>query len=269
MNLGIVQFAPAAARPEANRETAVSAVHRAADAGADLVALPELFTVGYFAFDAYDEAAEPFMGSTVEGLAATARERDVAILAGSFVEDLEATEAVETPASEGLANTSVLVDPEGTVRAWYRKWHLFGYESEEAARMVPGETLGLASLGDWTVGITTCYDLRFPGLYRRYLEAGVTLMLVPSAWPSARPGHWTTLGRARAIEAQWYLAAVNGVGTVAGTALLGRSAVYDPWGEVALELDREPGVDVVEIDPHRVEAVREEFPVLGDRRQRG
>ncbi|MFP4589964.1 MAG: nitrilase-related carbon-nitrogen hydrolase [Halobacteriales archaeon] len=266
MRLGIAQFTPEAGAPEANRQTAIEAVTRAADRGADLVVLPEMFTVGYFAFEAYEAAAEAIDGPTVEALATVADARDVAVLTGSFVEDLAKGEDYAPPAGAGLANTSVLLDAEGTIRAWYRKVHLFGYDSEEATRLVPGEHLGVADLGDWRVGIATCYDLRFPELFRRYVDEGVTLMLVPSAWPDARPTHWSVLSQARAIENQWYLAAVNGVGAVSGTELLGRSTVYDPWGEPVLDLEREPATAVVDLDADRVAAVREAFPALADRR---
>lgn len=269
MNLAIVQLAPRSGSPEANREQAVEAIGRAAKAGADLVVLPELFTVGYFAFDAYAAAAEPLHGPTVERLGAVAREHDVGVLAGSFIEDLTRTVAAETPAETGLANTSVLLDAEGTIAATYRKWHLFGYESEESSRLVAGRTLGTATFAGWPIGIATCYDLRFPELFRRYVEEGVELLLVPSAWPSDRPGHWTTLARARAIENQWYLAAANGAGTISDTELLGRSAVYDPWGETVVDLDRTPDVALVELDRARVDAIRTEFPVLADRRLDG
>ncbi|MFW6448331.1 MAG: nitrilase-related carbon-nitrogen hydrolase [Halobacteriota archaeon] len=266
MKLGIAQFTPEAGDPETNRETAIEAVTQAADRGADLVVLPEMFTVGYFAFEAYEAAAEPIDGPTVEALGSVAEARDVAILTGSFVEDLTASGTFDPPAEAGLANTSVLIDEAGAIRTWYRKVHLFGYDSEEATRLVPGARLGVADLGDWRVGLATCYDLRFPELFRRYVDEGVTLMLVPSAWPDARPEHWAVLSRARAIENQWYLAAVNGVGAVSGTELLGRSVVYDPWGEAVTELGREPASAVVELDADRVEAVREEFPALADRR---
>lgn len=266
MDVAVAQFTPAAGEPAANRERASEAIAAAAADGADLVVLPELFTAGYFAFDAWADAAEAFEGPTLAMARAAAREHGLAVQAGSFVEDLAATGAVDTPADAGLANTSVLVGPDGAVVAWYRKWHLFGYGSAERELMVPGETLGVGPLGDHTVGLLTCYDLRFPELHRAYADAGATLVLVPSAWPTPRAEHWTLLCRVRALENQCYLAAANGCGEVAGTALLGRSCVTDPWGELVVELDGEPGVAVARAPRAEVDRVRAEFPALADRR---
>lgn len=266
MKVGIIQLEPAAGEPDQNRATAVDRIEAAADAGADLVVLPELFTVGFFAFDAYNDAAEPLYGPTVETCATVAVERDVAVLTGSFVEDLALTTEVDTPADRGLANTSVLLDRDGEIVTVYRKRHLFGIGSEEASRLVPGDTAGVGRLDGHVVGITTCYDLRFPELYREYLDLDVTLMLVPSAWPDARPEHWRTLSRARAIENQWYLVAINGTGMVAGTRLLGGSVAYDPWGKPLVEFGADPDVTVVTVDPDRVADIRSDFPVLADRR---
>lgn len=266
MDVAVAQWQPEAGHVSANRDRGRQAVGEAAGAGADLVVLPELFTVGYFAFDAWPDAAEPFDGATLAMAREAAADHGVAVLAGSFVEDLAATERVATPADEGLANTSVLVDADGAVVAHYRKRHLFGYGSEEQARMVPGDTLGVGDLDGHTVGLTTCYDLRFPELHRAYVDEGVTLMLVPSAWPTPRAAHWTLLCRVRALENQWYLAAANGCGTVAGTALAGRSCVVDPWGELVAELGGAPGTAVATADRDEVDRIRDEFPVLRDRR---
>lgn len=265
MNIALVQLQPVAGEPEQNRDQAVAQIAQASDKGADLVVLPELFTVGYFAFDAYESCAEAFEGPTVDRLTKAAIEHEVAILGGSFIEDLAVTSTVETPNESGLANTSVLIDAGGAIRAWYRKRHLFGYESEEATRLVAGDTIGVAELDGFTIGITTCFDLRFPELYVEYLNAGVTLMLVPSAWPSPRPLHWETLTRARAIENQWYLVAVNGAGTVAGVDLLGHSAMYDPWGQTVVSLGEAPSMEIGEANANTVEQIRAEFPVVSKR----
>ncbi len=183
MRLALAQLDVESGAVERNRRRALDAVGAAADRGADLVALPEIFNVGYFAFDAYARAAEPLDGPTLSAIADAAADRDVAVLAGSIVEDLAETEGVQTPADEGLANTSVLFDRDGIRRTVYRKHHLFGYESAEAELLVPGESLGVASLDGATVGMTTCYDLRFPELYRELAERGADLIVVPSAWP--------------------------------------------------------------------------------------
>lgn len=266
MKLALAQLEIEGGEVADNLDRALDAVAEAADCGADLVALPEIFNVGYFAFDSYQREAEPVEGPTLTAISDAARDHDIGVLAGSIVEDLAETESVETPADEGLANTSVLFDRDGTRLAVYRKHHLFGYESAEAQLLVPGERLGVGQIGEATVGMTTCYDLRFPELYREIAEAGANLILVPSAWPYPRIEHWKLLPRARAVENQLFVGAVNGSGTFDDASLLGRSAVYDPWGISLAGTGEDPGLVVTDVDLERVEGVREEFPAWRDRR---
>ena len=272
MNLALAQIAVEPGAVEGNVERALSRVADAAAGGADLVALPEVFDVGYFAFDRYSEVAAGLDDhDTLARLAAAADDHDVAVLAGSVVEDLAASRAagIETPAPEGLANTSVLFDAAGQRRLIYRKHHLFGYGSAESDLLVPGESLSTVELDEHVVGVTTCYDLRFPELYRELVDRGVTLVLVPSAWPYPRVEHWRVLPRARAVENLSYVAPVNGVGTFEDAELLGRSAVYDPWGTTLASAGDEPTTVTAEVDRDRVESVRDEFPALADRRFQG
>jgi len=268
MDIGLAQIRIESGAVGENRQRAVDAVERAAADGCDLVVLPELFTVGYFAFESYARTAEGLDGETITELGALADEHDVGILAGSFVEDLERSEAAgfDVPADEGLANTSVFLDRGGERRAVYRKQHLFGYDSAESELLVPGESLPTVEFGGFTIGVTTCYDLRFPELYRRLVDAGATLVVVPSAWPYPRVEHWRLLPRTRAVENQLYVAAANGVGQFADAALLGRSTVYDPWGTTLASSDDDPALVTATISPEKVESVREEFPALADRR---
>ena len=268
MRLAGVQLAVEGGEVEGNVERALDRVRTAAAEGADLVVLPELFDVGYFAFDSYGRAAESLAGDRLARFAAAADDNDVAVLAGTVVEDLSASAAdgLDVPAESGLANAAVLFDADGERRLVYRKRHLFGYGSEETDRMVPGERTPVVELGGVTVGVTTCYDLRFPEQFRGMVEAGVECVLVPSAWPYPRIEHWRTLGRARAIENLTYVAAVNGSGRFGDDALCGRSAVYDPWGTALASVGDEPGVVTATVDPERVATVREEFPALRDRR---
>ena len=268
MKLALAQILVEPSHRERNLDREVTAIEDAAARGADLVVLPELFATGYFAFDSYARDAEPIGGPIHEEIRAVAERQEVAVLAGSIVEDLEASAGVgrRVPDDTGLANTAVLFGPDGARRAAYRKHHLFGYDSRESELLTPGERLETADLGGFTVGIATCYDLRFPSLFREMVDAGVTLVLVPSAWPYPRIEHWTLLPRARAVENQYYVAAANGVGTCADAELLGRSAVYGPWGTTVGAATDEAETVLVDVAPARVERVREEFPALADRR---
>ncbi|MFC7072952.1 nitrilase-related carbon-nitrogen hydrolase [Halovenus rubra] len=268
MTLALAQLEIDSGDVAGNRARAVDAVEAAANRGADLVALPEIFTVGYFAFDSYAEHAEPLDGKTVKKLQAVAAKHDIGVLAGSIVEDLEASSnaGFETPAESGYANASVFIDTDGTSQGVYRKHHLFGYDSAEQDLLTSGESLATVAFGNFTVGMTTCYDLRFPELYRRLVDKGVSLILVPSAWPYPRVEHWKLLPRARAVENLCYVATINGSGTFDDATLVGRSTVYDPWGTAVARLDEEPGIVTTQIEHTEVQQRRTEFPALEDRR---
>jgi predicted amidohydrolase len=268
ITITLAQHRVEAGHVEANVDRAVTAIERAAADGADLVCLPEMFNVGYFAFDSYAREAEPLDGQTLGRISDVAAEHGVAVQAGSIVEDLEASAdaGLSTPAESGLANASVFLDSTGDVQAVYRKQHLFGYDSAETQLLTPGESLPTVEFAGFTVGMTTCYDLRFPELYRELADRGVSLVLVPSAWPYPRVEHWQTLPRSRAIENLAYVAAVNGAGEMGDNRLVGRSTVYDPWGTPVATSDDDPALVTTEIAPSHVDAVREDFPALRDRR---
>ncbi|WP_058995976.1 carbon-nitrogen family hydrolase [Haloarcula sp. CBA1127] len=268
MRLTLAQIDVSSDSVAENVSRATTAIRDAAAEGADLVVLPELFNIGYFAFDRYAREAEGLDGETLSRIRSVATDNDVAVLAGSVVEDLAASadSGFDVPADEGLANTAVFFDRDGERRAVYRKHHLFGYDSAESQLLERGETVPTVDFEGFTVGVTTCYDLRFPELYRHLVDEGVTLTLVPSAWPYPRVEHWKLFGRARAVENQLYVAAANGVGQFEDAELLGRSTVYDPWGTTLASADDHPALVTAALDPARVEQVRDEFPALADRR---
>jgi predicted amidohydrolase len=270
MELALAQLQIEPGAVEANLSRAADAVAAAADDGADLVVLPEQFVVGFFTFDDYPTHAAGLDDPLFDRLAELAVENSVGLVAGTTVEDLAASAAAgyDVPADSGYANTAVFFDRDGSQRGVYRKHHLFGYESAESELLVPGETLDVVDFEGLTVGMTTCYDLRFPELYRQLVDRGVELVVVPSAWPYPRVEHWKTLGRARAIEDLCYVATTNGSGTFpeADATLCGRSTVYDPWGTTMASAGDEPTRFAVEVDSQRVREIRERFPALGDRR---
>ena len=255
---------------EANLQQAREAVADAAAEGADLAVLPEQFLVGFFAFDDYPTQAAGLDAPLVGRLADLAADNDIALVAGSIVEDLAASAAAgyDVPAAEGYANTSVFFDRDGSQRGVYRKHHLFGHESAESELLVAGDSLSVVEFEGLTIGTTTCYDLRFPSLYRRLLDRGVDCLVVPSAWPYPRIEHWETLGRARAIENLSYLIAVNGTGSFpsADAQLCGRSAIYDPWGTARAAAGDESTTITATVEPAVIEEVRSSFPALDDRR---
>ncbi|MGW6205217.1 carbon-nitrogen family hydrolase [Streptomyces sp. NPDC055089] len=240
---------------QSRRERAASLI--AAQRGADLVVLPELWPVGAFAYTEFEDEAEPLHGPTHEAMAKAAADAGVWLHAGSFVErDADGT----------LYNTTLVFTPEGERAAAYRKIHRFGFDQGEAVMMGAGDELVTLALPQTTLGLATCYDLRFPELFRGLVDAGAETLVVAAGWPERRRAHWTLLAQARAVENQAYVLAVGCAGTHAGVPQAGHSIVVDPWGEVLAEAGADEEVLTVEFDPAKVATTREQFPALKDRR---
>lgn len=223
--------------------------------GSDLVLLPEMWPCGYYAFDTYANASEALDGPIVQALSAKARELRAYLLMGSFVER----------AGQDLFNTAVLLDPQGAVAARYRKMHLFGFGEQESRLLRRGQDVAVVPTPFGKVGLSICYDLRFPELYRRMVDQGAEIFLVTSAWPSKRLGAWRLFNRARAHENLAYLFSCNCAGTQAGQQYGGHSLLIDPLGNVIAEGGEGESIVSAEIDSEQVAKVRHDFPALRDR----
>ncbi|XBB67826.1 carbon-nitrogen family hydrolase [Nocardioides sp. WV_118_6] len=238
---------------------------------ADLVVLPELWAHGGFASDTWAEQAETIDGPTVRRLAGLARQRGTWLHGGSIVERA-ADGADPGPEGRGLWNTSLLFAPDGRLHTTYRKIHRFGFGDGEPRLLEAGDRLAVTDVpfavgaGTATVGLATCYDLRFPELFRGLGEREAGLVVVPAAWPLPRVEHWRLLGRARAVENQTWVVQCNTAGTHRGLTMGGHSQVVAPTGEVVGELGEAEGVLSVEVDLGLVARTRASFPVLADRR---
>ena len=256
--VALVQLASPETESRDERITRVEALLRAqASAGVELFVLPELWSAGYFSFARYEELAEGVDGPTVGMCRRLARELHAWIHLGSFV---------ERDTAGALHNTAMLIDDTGEIVHRYRKIHVFGYESLEARLLRPGNALAVSPSPLGRLASTTCYDLRFPGLWLELGARGAEAVAVPAAWPAARREHWRILTQARAVEHQVWVLAVNTCGTQADIELSGCSRVIDPWGRVVAECSaHDEEVLVVDLDAALVAQVREEFPVLGDR----
>jgi predicted amidohydrolase len=258
MRVSAVQLRVDDAEPAPQRVTRAVALVRE-QAGADLVVLPELWVPGAFAYHGYEATASALPGPVVEELAGAARDIDAYVLAGTFIER----------DGTALHNTAVLLSPGGEIVHTYRKIHLFGFDSGEARTLVAGSDTSVFAMPDGpTMAMTTCYDLRFPELYRIFVDQGAELFVIPTGWPAARLDHWLALTRARAIEDQVFLVGCNQVGTQEGVELGGHSLVVDPWGRVLAEAGGDEEVLTVDIDLALVAKTRAEFPVLRDRKLR-
>lgn len=274
MRASLLQIAVHEDEPvDARRQRVASLVRQ--QTGSDLVILPELWTTGAFAFESFDAEAEPFEGPTYEAMAKAASDAGVWLHAGSIPERAASGGAAGRAAGGGsgedgsgggtLYNTSLVFSPSGELAASYRKIHRFGFDRGEAVLMGAGSELVTVRLPDTTLGLTTCYDLRFPELFRGLVDAGAQTLVVCAGWPEQRRPHWTLLARARAVEDQSFVLACGTAGTHAGVPQAGHSIVVDPWGEVLAEAGAGEEVLTVEFDPARVGATREQFPALKDR----
>ena len=255
MRASVIQIAVNEDESVEARRRRVAAMVRE-QAGSDLVVLPELWTTGAFAYEAFGREAEPLEGSTYEAMAKAASDAGVWLHAGSIP---------ERDPDGPLYNTSLVFSPSGDLAAAYRKIHRFGFDKGEAVLMGAGTELVTVRLPATTLGLSTCYDLRFPELFRGLVDAGAETLVVSAGWPERRRSHWTLLAQARAVENQAFVVACGTAGTHAGVPQAGHSIVVDPWGEVLARAGADEEVLTAEFDPGKVATTREQFPALKDR----
>jgi len=249
-----------------NLDSAQRAVREAAQRGAEFIALPE-----NFAFLRREGkpivCAQGLDGEIVETVRELASRHRVPILAGTFAEVIEGDQRVY--------NTSALISEAGRIAAVYRKIHLFdvdlgesGGVFRESAFTAPGEEVVVAETAFGRVGLSVCYDVRFPELYREMAARGADWITVPSAFaPETGKVHWEVLLRARAIENQAFVLAPAQCGRHSpDRASHGRSLIVDPWGRILTEAGDEPGIVVADCDPDELTRVRASLPALLHRR---
>jgi predicted amidohydrolase len=249
---------------EENRERAEALIREAVSAGAELVALPELWSC-HGLEKVYRENAEPVPGPTTGFLGDLARELGVYLLGGSILEG--------EPSAERLSNTSTFFDPSGEMTAVYQKIHLFDVkvsdrEYLESANIAPGNEIVTAKAGAATLGLSVCYDVRFPELYRLLALRGAEILAVPAAFTlQTGKDHWEILLRARAVENQAFVVAPAQWGRKAdGRWTYGRSTIVDPWGTVLATCPDRDGYALATLDLDYLDRFRTEFPALANRR---
>jgi predicted amidohydrolase len=250
--------------PDSNVAAAASLADEAAAGGAHLVALPE-----YLQYrgpdDGFRASAQSIPGPFTDAFATVARRHGAWILVGSLA---EASGDAARP-----YNTSVLIGPDGEITTRYRKIHLFdvavdeGPADTESARVTAGEGLVIADVEGMGLGMTICYDVRFPELYRALALRGAEVLAVPANF-TERTGrdHWEVLLRARAIENGAWVIAPSQIGGPPGQPAFGRSMVIDPWGTVVAQAPDRVGIIRADIDTDRVASVRRQIPALANRR---
>jgi predicted amidohydrolase len=250
---------------DANIASALELIDIAAARGARLVVLPEVWPYLGPA-DALREIAEPIPGQITELFAERARRFGIFIHGGSIY---------ETSAGDpGIYNTAFVIDPHGELIASYRKIHLYDVvldgvaQYEESATISPGDELFVIEIDGLKVGLATCYDLRFPEVFRILALRGAEVILLPAAFTmTTGKDHWETLIRARAIENSLYMVAAAQWGKhPPGNWCYGRSMIVDPWGTVLTTATDGIGIAQATIAPDRIEAVRRQIPSLANRR---
>jgi predicted amidohydrolase len=254
----------ATADREANLANADRLVREAASRGARLVVLPEKWPL-LGSGEQLRDGAEALDGPAISWARACARELALELVAGSFA---------ERTADGHIHNTSLHISPDGEIRALYRKIHMFdvtieGVEYRESEHEDAGDEIVLSQTDEGIeLGLTVCYDLRFPELYRILALRGARVLVVPAAFTLATTrDHWETLLRARAIENQAFVIAANQIGeNEPGRRSGGRSMIVDPWGVVLAQASDDVGVIVADLDLARLDAIRSTLPSLANRR---
>jgi predicted amidohydrolase len=247
--------------PEVNVGAALEWIRQAAQSGAELVALPETFSF-CGPLDQAPRLAEPIPGPTTEAVSAVAQQCGIYVLAGSLHEHVEGQSRV--------FNTSLLIDRNGAIVARYRKIHLFDVPGLdlESPSVRPGGEVVVATVRRRKFGLSICYDLRFPELYRELAARGAEILFVPSAFTlQTGRDHWEVLLRARAIENLAYVVAPNQFGPhPPDKSCYGHSMIVDPWGTVLCQVADGVGMAFADVDLARLAEIRRTLPALDHRR---
>ena len=248
----------------ANLENTEPLVAKAAASGADVVVLPEKWNAIGNAEQLHAAAETLDEGESVEAMARWAQSYGITVVGGSITERREGREK--------LSNTSIVYDPQGAIVGVYRKIHMFdvevgGHVYRESDAEEPGDAAVVVDAEGWRTGLTVCYDVRFPELYRILALEGAELVTVPAHFTLyTGKDHWELLLRARAVENQYYVAAAAQIGeTLPGRLSYGRSLIADPWGTVIAMAPDEETVIVAELERRRLEEVRAKLPSLASR----
>lgn len=253
-----IQTQPVLGKKQANLDKVRSMVEEYSWFKPDLIVLPEVFNIGVDHHD-LQKLAEPIPGgSTTDLLMELAKKYSTNIVTGSYIEKL--------PGGK-YKNTCAVIDRQGEIIAKYHKIHLFNYHgSEESKCASPGNKAVVAETDIGKIGLTICFDLRFPELYRCLTYAGAEIITNVAAFPYPKYDHWVTIHKARAIENLAYIIAVNQCGRVdIKRQNLGMSMVINPWGDIIASAGTDEGVMMAQIDMEYLKKIREGFPVLNDR----
>lgn len=251
MKASIIQLAHDDAQTKNDRIKKVKEIIETLDSP-DLIMLPELWGVGFNSYDLYAQNSEDIYGETVSMLSELAKSKNTYIFTGSFIEKR----------NNAMYNTAVLLDRKGEIASRYSKIHLFGDEGKYLSR---GNDIAVCETDFGIAGLSICYDLRFPELFRKLSEQGAEIMLSCYATHTSRKETWEILNKARAIENQAFFLTCGCAGVNCGTEYAGHSMAVSPYGQILSEVENAEEILNVSFDVNDVRKYREEFPVLEHR----
>lgn len=249
MKLALIQYSPVWEDPEANK-VKLDEMLKEVDGDEDLLVFPEMTLTG-FTMES-KKFAEDIDGESVNYFMEMARLRKTNVFAG-IIEEFDGL----------IYNTLFHFDSFGLIKARYRKVHPFSMSTEDK-HYAAGDEIVVTKIDKTRIGLTICYDLRFPELYRKYGKEGVEIIINTANWPVARVDHWKTLLKARAIENQAFMVGVNRVGDDPALRYNGCSGIYDPLGKEIIMVEEEEKIIKVEIDLETVKQTRDKLPFLKD-----
>ncbi len=256
INIIAIQMESIIANKKANFEKVENLIDSNIKQNTDILILPELWNVGW-ACDKFIQAAEPFENSnTIEFLKNIAIKYNVNILGGSFVNKI----------NEKYYNTCPVIDRKGNLKAIYNKNHLYSYyDDSEGSYITKGDNPVIVDIEGVKIGLTICYDIRFPEIYRAYRKAGADILVNMAAWPLSRAIHWNSLTQARAVENQTYMIALTQTGSLpTGAKNLGHSLIYDYSGNILDEINTIEGAIAATINLYDMYEFRNKCTILND-----
>lgn len=256
MKIACVQLDIAFGEPKENFKKVETKIREAAEKGAEIVVLPEMWNTAYD-LSRLEDIADREGSETKSLLSKLAKELHIHIVGGS----------VSTKKGNGFYNTMYVANTHGEIVAEYDKAHLFKL-MDEHVYLEAGNEKNIFALNDVQMGGVICYDLRFPEWFRALSLNGAKIIFVPAQWPDKRIDHWKILLQARAIENQCFIVGVNRVGEDPNNSFNGNSMVIGPWGELLWTGNNEETIEIVEIEIEEVEKVRQRIPVFQDRREK-
>ena len=228
----------------------------------DIIVLPEVWAAGWCC-SIFKESAESIENSvTIAFLKNLALNANSLVIGGSFIQKSE---------NNTYKNTCPVISKEGKLITTYDKLHLFSHKGSEENKFIQhGNELKILNLGFTKIGLSICYDIRFPEIYREYSQNGAEIFVNMAAWSITKPQHWEIMHRARAIENQCYMIVADQTGKISDNEYnLGHSMVIDPWGDVVSMLHEEEDCFICNIDTKKVHELRKNFPLINDRRDDG